>query len=186
LYIDTKMGTVPNTVYSKVIVVELRNHTNEPIYVLSQGFSFGPSIRPSPHGAKNAATGVYEIKFEGREKGCLSDIDMLIRPNQIVTTWIPIDPNQSDESLSEALSTKVRWFPSVKNAENFFTATSIHCNENTSVKNFMPNPALKRDWPLRAFFSAFVPLTILASAVTCVASPLALRSAFQPSTPHSP
>lgn len=104
LYIDTKIASVPNTVYSKVIVVELRNHTNEPIYVLSQGFTFGSNIRPSPHGAKNAATSVYEIKFEGREKERLSDIDTLIRPNQIVTTWIPVDPGQSDESLSEALS----------------------------------------------------------------------------------
>jgi hypothetical protein len=106
LYIDTKIGSVPNTVYSKVIVVELRNHTNEPIYVLSQGFVFGSIIRPSPYGAKNAATGVYEIKFEGRDAGRLSDIDTLIRPTQIITTWIPVDPNQSDELLSEALTNR--------------------------------------------------------------------------------
>ena len=106
LYIDTKIGSVPNTVYSKVIRVELRNHTNEPIYVLSQGFIFGTTVRPSPHGSKNAATGVYEIKFEGRENGCLSEIDTLVRPNQIVTTWIPVDPNQSDKSLSKTLQNR--------------------------------------------------------------------------------
>lgn len=106
LYIDTKIGSVPNTVYSKIILVELRNHTNEPIYILSLGFSFGSAIYPSPHGAKNAATGVYEIKFEGRENGRLSEIDTLIRPNQVVITWIPVDPNQSDESLSKALSNR--------------------------------------------------------------------------------
>ena len=104
LYIDTKLATVPNTVYSKVIVVELRNHTNEPLYVLSLGFTFGPAVQPSPYGAKNAATGVFEIKFEGREDGRLSEIDTLIRPNQVITTWIPVDPSQTDESLSEALS----------------------------------------------------------------------------------
>lgn len=106
LYIDTKIASVPNTVYSKVIVVELRNHTNDPIYIHSQGFTFGSTIRPSPHGAKNAATGVYEIKFEGRDAGRLSDIDTLIRPNQIVTTWIPVDPSQTNESLSEALGNR--------------------------------------------------------------------------------
>jgi hypothetical protein len=106
LYIDTKIASIPNTVYSRVIVVELRNHTNEPIYVLSQGFKFGWAVRPSPHGAKNSATGVYEIKFEGREKGRLSEIDTLVRPNQIVTTWIPVDTSQSEDSLSEALRTR--------------------------------------------------------------------------------
>ena len=107
LYIDTKIALVPkNTVYPKVMVVELRNHTNEPIYVLSQGFTFGSIVRPSPHGAKNAATGVYEIKFEGRESGCLSEIDTLIRPNQVITPWIPVDPNQSDGSLSGALNNR--------------------------------------------------------------------------------
>ncbi|MBU6391644.1 MAG: hypothetical protein KGJ87_10585 [Planctomycetota bacterium] len=106
LYIDTKIASGPNTAYSKVIVVELRNHTNEPLYVLSQGFTFGSTVRPSPHGAKNASTGVYEIKFEGRENGRLSEIDTLIRPNQVITTWIPVDPNQSNESLSEALNNR--------------------------------------------------------------------------------
>jgi hypothetical protein len=102
LYVDTKIASV-NQTYPKVIAVELRNHTNEPLYILSQGFMFSPSIRPSPHGAKDAATGVYEIKFEGRQPGLLSEIDTLVRPNQVVTTWIPVDPQQSDESLGEAL-----------------------------------------------------------------------------------
>jgi hypothetical protein len=102
LYIDTKVGSV-NQVYSQVVAVELRNHTNDPLYVLSRGFRFGGTIRPSPHGAKDAATGVYEVKFQGRTPGLLSDIDVLVRPNQVVTTWIPVDPNQSGQSLSDAL-----------------------------------------------------------------------------------
>lgn len=105
LYVDTKIGSV-NQAYPKVVAIELRNHTNEPLYILSQGFVFGPSIRPSPLGAKDAATSVYEIKFEGRQPGLLSDIDTLVRPNQMVTTWIPVDPKQSDESLAEALQNR--------------------------------------------------------------------------------
>jgi len=105
LYIDTRIESA-NATYKKVIEVELRNHTNEVIYVLSQGFTFGSSVRPSPHGAKNAATSVYEIKFEGRNKGILSEIDTIIRPNQIIKTWIPVDPNQENEVLSESLEKK--------------------------------------------------------------------------------
>lgn len=106
LYIDTKVGSVPGTVYQRVIAVELRNHTNEPLYVLSCGFKFGGTLRPSSYGAKNASTGVYEIKFEGREAGRLSDIDTLIRPNQVVTTWIPVDPAETEESVAAALRTR--------------------------------------------------------------------------------
>ena len=79
-YIDTKISSI-NPTYSKVVVVELRNHTNDPMYLISQGFKFEDTIEPSPHGAKDAATGVYEIKFEGRQKGILSEIDTLVRPN---------------------------------------------------------------------------------------------------------
>lgn len=101
-YIDTKMGKI-NQTYPKVILVELRNHTNDPIYVFSRGFSFGSEIQACPHGAKNAATGVYEIKFEGREQGHLSEIDTLVRPNQVVTTWIPVDPAESDDDVINSL-----------------------------------------------------------------------------------
>ena len=104
--IDTKVGSV-NQLYSRVIAVELRNHINEPIYVLSQGFIFGNAVLPSPHGAKNAATGVYEMKFEGRQQGVLSEIDALVRPNQVITTWIPVHPSQSEDSLSAALNRHV-------------------------------------------------------------------------------
>jgi len=101
-YIDTKITSV-NPTYPKVVVVELRNHTNDPIYIIAQGFSFGNIIQPSPHGAKDAATGVYEIKFEGRQSGILSEIDTLVRPNQVISTWIPVEPSVSNQSLSDAL-----------------------------------------------------------------------------------
>ena len=57
---------------------------------------------PSPLAAKDAATGNYEIKFSGRQPD-LTEIDALIRPTQNLITCIPVDPNQSDQSLSEAL-----------------------------------------------------------------------------------
>lgn len=103
LYVDTKVESV-NLTYPIVVSVELRNHTNEPLYVLSQGFVFGSAIRSSPYGAKDAATGVYEVKFEGRQQGILSDIDVLVRPNQVIKTWIPVHPDHSPESIADALT----------------------------------------------------------------------------------
>lgn len=103
LYIDTKIVESWNPTYPKVVSVEIRNHTNDPIYIISQGFTFGDTIQPSPRGAKDAATGVYEIKFEGRQTGVLSDIDSLVRPNQVISTWIPVDPSVSNQLLSDAL-----------------------------------------------------------------------------------
>lgn len=103
LYVDTKVAAA-NQTYPIVVSVELRNHTNEPLYVLSQGFVFGSAIRPSPHGAKDAATGVYEVKFEGRQQGLLSEIDVLVRPNQVIRTWIPVHPEHSRESITNALT----------------------------------------------------------------------------------
>jgi len=104
-YIDTEQGVV-NQRYPKVAVVKMTNHTNQPIYIISEGFDFRSSIKPSPYGAKDATTGIYEIKFEGREKGVLSEIDTLIRPGQIISTWIPLNSNHSEEEINKALKEK--------------------------------------------------------------------------------
>jgi hypothetical protein len=102
LYVDAAVGHV-NESFPIVVSITLNNHTNAPLYVLSEGFKFGSAIRGSPIAAKDAATEVLEIKFEGRETGSLSDIDTLIRPNQKVASWIPVDPEHSEESIKDAL-----------------------------------------------------------------------------------
>jgi hypothetical protein len=105
LYIDTSLGSINNR-YSKVVFIELRNHTNTPIYLLSEGFKFGPTIKSSPFGAKNANTDVYEVKFEGRERGMLTEIDTLIRPNQKISTWIPVHNDESSDNVKRAIESK--------------------------------------------------------------------------------
>lgn len=104
-YIDTRLGEI-NENYSNVVIINLRNHTNQSIYVISEGFKFRNKVQPSPNGAKDATSDVYEVKFEGREKHTLTEIDALIRPNQCVNTWIPIDPNNSEEEIRKALKDK--------------------------------------------------------------------------------
>jgi len=89
--------------FSKVVAVQLTNHTNAPLYVLSEGFKFGSAIRPFPDAAKDSATDVYEVKFAGRQPGVLSEIDVLVRPNEAVATWIPVHPDEPPESIQKSL-----------------------------------------------------------------------------------
>jgi hypothetical protein len=103
LYIDAKRSWV-NQTYPKVVAIEISNHTNEPLYIVSDGFTFTGSVKPSPHGKKNASTEGYEVKFEGRETGLLSEIDTLIRPNQTITTRVPVDPGQPDHDIDAAFA----------------------------------------------------------------------------------
>ena len=56
------------------------------------------------HGKKNASTGVYEVKFEGRNAGVLTEIDTLIRANQTISTRVPVDPTQNDQEVDTALA----------------------------------------------------------------------------------
>jgi len=106
LYIDTELDNI-NQVYPKVVRIKFRNHTNEPLYVLSEGFTFGSTIRRSPNAAKNVATAVCEVKFEGRREGILSEIDTIIRPGQEITTWIPVDPAHSDQEIESAIQSHI-------------------------------------------------------------------------------
>jgi hypothetical protein len=102
LYIDAKRDLTQT--YPKVIMFEMRNLTNETIYILSEGFKFGDAVLPSPDAAKNASTRVYEVKFAGRQKDQLTDIDILVRPNQTIHTYVPVNPKQTNEEIDVALN----------------------------------------------------------------------------------
>ncbi|MBL7131734.1 MAG: hypothetical protein ISS45_10125 [Candidatus Omnitrophica bacterium] len=101
-YIDARRDSI-NQIYPKVIRIELRNHTNQSLYVLSDGFVFSGIITASPNAAKDVATQVCEVKFEGRQPRLLTEVDTLIRPNQIISTWVPVDPNHSDHDIDAVL-----------------------------------------------------------------------------------
>jgi hypothetical protein len=95
---------VINPAYPKVVRISFTNHTNEPMYILSEGFRFTGNLHPSPNGAHDAATGVYEVKFEGRINNLLSEIDTLIRPGQIISTWVPVEPGHTDAEIDAAIN----------------------------------------------------------------------------------
>ena len=79
-YIDAHRGAA-NPPFPKVVQIELRNLTNAPSYVLSEGFRFGNVIRASPQAAINAATQTCEVKFPGSQPNNLTEIDTLVHHN---------------------------------------------------------------------------------------------------------
>ena len=80
-YIDATRSEA-NPPYTKVIRIEMRNLTNEPLYVLSRGFRFGDIIHASPHAAIDHATHTCEVKFPGPQPDSLTEIDTLVRHGQ--------------------------------------------------------------------------------------------------------
>ena len=90
----------------KVIRIEMRNLTNEPLYVLSRGFRFGDVIHASPLAAIDHATQTCEVKFPGPQPDNLTEIDTLVRHGQPVSTWVPVDPNHADDVIDAALQNR--------------------------------------------------------------------------------
>jgi hypothetical protein len=102
LYIHVERSAA-NPPYTKVVRIELRNLTNEPLYVLSQGFRFGNVIHASPHAVMDHATQTCEVKFPGPQPDSLTEIDTLVRHGQPVSTWVPVDPNHADADIDAAI-----------------------------------------------------------------------------------
>jgi len=92
--------------YTKVINIEMRNLTNEPLYVLSRGFRFGDIIHAFPLAAIDHYTQTCEVKFSGPQPGILTEIDTLVRHGQPVSTWVPVDPNHADDIIDQALQNR--------------------------------------------------------------------------------
>jgi hypothetical protein len=103
-YIDATRAANPP--YPKVIRIEMRNLTNEPLYVLSRGFRFGDVIHASPLAAIDHATQTCEVKFPGPQPDNLTEIDTLVRHGQPVSTWVPVDPNHADDVIDAALQNR--------------------------------------------------------------------------------
>ncbi len=106
VYIDVKAITTNDSTYKKIIVIEIKNLSNNAVYLESLGFKFDKVILPHPNGAKDHNTNIYEVKFEGRITGELSDIDTLVRAKQKVSTWIPVNDSTDMSVLSKAISNK--------------------------------------------------------------------------------
>ena len=97
-----------NATYPKVVRITITNTEDEPVYIKSEGFKFGNNILPSPNGARNVETDIYEVKFDGRNQpGILTEFDFLVRRGDPpVSTWVPVEPNQTDANIDAAIRAK--------------------------------------------------------------------------------
>lgn len=92
---------VPN--YSSVIQVEIRNFTGRTV-VISNPYFRHAKLRPDGEARGDSASGDYEIKFP-RHLGAreLDQVEFMLRHGETVSTWVPIDPDHSDEEVATAM-----------------------------------------------------------------------------------
>jgi hypothetical protein len=83
------------------IAIEIRNQTNRPYYIHGVEVQF-TGLKGHPLGSRNTATGHYECKFHN-QAGQQLESDIFLRPKESTWTWVPLDPNQTNEIVDAAL-----------------------------------------------------------------------------------
>jgi hypothetical protein len=84
------------------IHLELRNYTGTTV-VLSSPFFVYRELRPAPQAHGDIPSGEYEIKFPNPTGQLLSEVEYLLRNKESVVTFIPLDPQHSDDEVKKAL-----------------------------------------------------------------------------------
>lgn len=89
--------------YPLKLMIYIHNSTSVPVVITSRSFKIGSAIRPHPRArGGNRSKGEYEIRFPDPETNNLAKVDYFLRASEGVTTWIPIDPNHTDEGELQA------------------------------------------------------------------------------------
>ncbi len=81
-----------------VLHFEIRN-LSQSIIVLNSPFLKFDSFKPGPYAHCDSISGEYEIKFRRIETQEESEVACLLRHRETVTSYIPLDENQTDEEL---------------------------------------------------------------------------------------
>ncbi len=92
----------PSDEYPLKINIEISNRTGEPC-LLSHAFAMLKDLKAHATAGGDSSSGQLEIKFP-RHGGGLSEIDYFFRANDVVSTWIPLDPAQTDDEVGNALA----------------------------------------------------------------------------------
>jgi hypothetical protein len=89
-----------------------RNYTGRSV-VLSAPFFVYRGLRPDPNARGDSPTGEYEVKFPDPRNQMLSEVECFLRHRENVSTWVPIDPTQTDQEVDKAINRhtvgKLRW-----------------------------------------------------------------------------
>jgi len=73
-----------------------------------EGFSLFKGIRPDPKATRDSSSGLLEIKFierpaQNSHQNATMNVDSIIRHGENKQVWVPLDPEQTDELLQDAL-----------------------------------------------------------------------------------
>ena len=93
--------TRDNTEYPSKLNFEIRNFTNKSI-VLSNTYFKPNRLKPDPNGRGDTALNRIEIKFPPN----WNSMDCFLIHGQIISTWFPIDPNQTNDEIQVILNDK--------------------------------------------------------------------------------
>ncbi len=88
----------PDNRFPLVLHFEIRNLSQHMIVINSPYFKFG-KLKPGPYAHCDSVSGEYEIKFKRDESQLDSEIACLLRHRDIVSSYVPLDENQTDEDL---------------------------------------------------------------------------------------
>src|SRR3972149_482700 len=91
-----------NSNYPLKIIIEIRNYTGKSV-VIKDTYFILKKFKPDPKASMDKITGKIEIKFPTPDKTEMNEIDYFIPHNENITTWIPLDPNQSYEEIEKTL-----------------------------------------------------------------------------------
>ena len=85
--------------YPCKLYIQFRNWTNTTILMKIEGFKLSKGIDPDPKSAQDSSSKLIEIKFIEESL----NVDSIIRHGEDKSVWIPLDPQQKDEFLNNAL-----------------------------------------------------------------------------------
>lgn len=96
--------------YPCKLQIDFRNWTNMTILLKVEGFKAFQGIRLDPKAKRDSSSGLVEIKFiepttANAQLHTTMNIDSIIRHGESKKVWVPLDPDQTDEFLNNALQT---------------------------------------------------------------------------------
>lgn len=91
-----------NSNYPFKIIVEIRNYTGKSVVISEPYFRYNKA-KPDPKATGDIITKNYEIKFPNITGKFLTEIDYLIRHKENISTFIPLDPNQTEDEIKKLM-----------------------------------------------------------------------------------
>lgn len=103
--IFTHHSTRAGSNYTSLINIEFRNYVGCSLVVCNPYFKY-KDLRPDSAARRDSLSGETEVKFQGKNGGGLTEIEVFIPHKENVATWVPIDPTHTQGEINTALDKK--------------------------------------------------------------------------------